>query len=162
MNPKITIKTPWQFLASGFGAGMSPVAPGTAGTIVGLIIWYLLLGHLSTLTYLLVIAIAFAVGITICQKASDELGVHDHGGIVWDEFVGFWITMIAAPVGVLPALIGFCLFRFFDVLKPWPIKPIDEKVGGGFGIMIDDVIAGIFAFICMQIIFLLFPSLSII
>lgn len=151
MKPKITIKTPWQFLASGFGSGLSPVAPGTMGTLAALPLWAIFASFLPLWGYLLLIVVAAFVGITICQKASDELGVHDHGGIVWDEFVGLWITMLFAPVSWLAAILGFLFFRFFDVLKPWPIKVIDTKVAGGFGIMFDDIIAGIFALISLQL-----------
>ena len=152
MKPKMTIKTPWQFLASGFGAGLSPIAPGTMGTLVAVPLWAIFASFLPLWGYLLLIIIASIIGITICQKASDELGVHDHGGIVWDEFVGLWITMLFAPVSWASAILGFLLFRFFDVLKPWPIKAIDEKVSGGFGIMFDDIIAGIFALIALQLV----------
>ena len=152
MKPKMTIKTPWQFLASGFGAGLSPIAPGTMGTLVAVPLWAIFASFLPLWGYLLLIIIAGIIGITICQKASDELGVHDHGGIVWDEFVGLWITMLFAPVSWASAILGFLLFRFFDVLKPWPIKAIDEKVSGGFGIMFDDIIAGIFALIALQLV----------
>lgn len=151
MKPKITLKTPWQFLASGFGSGLSPIAPGTMGTLAAMPFWLLFATYLPLWAYLAVIVLAFFAGIVICQKASDELGVHDHGGIVWDEFVGLWITMIAVPISWPNAILGFLLFRFFDVLKPWPIKLIDEKVNGGFGIMLDDVLAAIFALITMHI-----------
>lgn len=152
MNPKITLKTPWQFLASGFGAGLSPIAPGTMGTLMAIPFWIIFSLTLPLPLYLLMLLIAAAIGIIICQKASDELGVHDHGGIVWDEFVGFWITMICAPLSWSSIVLGFLLFRFFDILKPWPIKAIDTKVRGGFGIMLDDIIAGLFALISLQII----------
>lgn len=82
--------------------------------------------------------------------------MHDHGGIVWDEFVGYWITMIAAPAGWLWILIGFVLFRIFDIWKPWPIKTADKVIGGGFGIMIDDVMAGVYALICLQLLNIFF------
>ena len=151
MQPKITIKTPWQFIASGFGSGLSPVAPGTMGTLASMPFWFLFASYLPIWAYIAVIIIAALAGIIICQKASDELGVHDHGGIVWDEFVGLWITMICVPVSWPNAILGFLIFRFFDVLKPWPIKIIDEKITGGFGIMLDDILAGIFSLITMQI-----------
>ncbi len=151
MKPKITIKTPWQFLASGFGSGMSPIAPGTMGTLMALPLWALFASFLPLWGYISLIVIAGLIGIVICQKASDELGVHDHGGIVWDEFVGLWITMLFSPVSWSTAILGFIFFRFFDVLKPWPIKVVDTKVAGGFGIMFDDVIAGIFALITLQL-----------
>ncbi|MHC5225640.1 phosphatidylglycerophosphatase A family protein [Ignatzschineria sp. LJL83] len=150
MKPKITIKTPWQFLASGFGSGLSPVAPGTMGTLMALPFWFLFANYLPLWAYILIIIVSTILGIVICQKASDELGVHDHGGIVWDEFVGLWITLLFAPVSWTSAILGFLIFRFFDVLKPWPIKVADQKVSGGFGIMIDDIIAGIFSLIVLQ------------
>lgn len=152
MKPKITLKTPWQILASGFGAGLSPVAPGTMGTLMAIPFWIIFSLTLSLPFYLLMLLLTSLIGIVICQKASDELGVHDHGGIVWDEFVGFWITMLGAPLSWSSILLGFLLFRFFDVLKPWPIKVADTKVTGGFGIMLDDMIAGLFALISLQII----------
>src|SRR5699024_5890220 len=112
-QPKITIKTPAQFIASGFGSGCAPVAPGTFGTLAALPFW-VGLTFLPLWAYLLVIVVASLFGFYICQKASDELGVHDHGGIVWDEFVGLWITMIAIPFSLTNMVIWFILFRIFD------------------------------------------------
>ncbi len=152
MTPKITIKTPWQFFASGFGSGMSPIAPGTMGTLAAIPFWYIFATILPTWGYIGMLIITALVGIVICQKASDELGVHDHGGIVWDEFVGLWLTMLFAPVSWTAIILGFLIFRFFDVLKPWPIKVIDAQVGGGLGIMLDDILAGIFSLITLQVI----------
>jgi len=106
---------------------------------------YLLLAELPLLAYTAVVFLTAVGGIWICGRASKQLGVHDHPGIVWDEFVGFWITLWAVPQGWPWLLAGFVLFRIFDILKPWPIGPLDKKVKGGFGIMIDDVIAGIMA-----------------
>ena len=91
------------------------------------------------------------VGIKICNATAKSLGVHDHGAIVWDEFVGFWITMIAAPAGWQWILAGFVLFRFFDIVKPWPINWLDKHVDGGLGIMLDDILAGLMAFLCIQL-----------
>ncbi len=152
MTPKISIKTPWQLLASGFGAGMSPFAPGTMGTLAAIPFWFLFATILPSWGYLLMLILTALAGIVICQKASDELGVHDHGGIVWDEFVGLWLTMLFAPISWTSIILGFLLFRFFDVLKPWPIKVIDTQVGGGLGIMLDDILAGLFALIALQIV----------
>lgn len=155
-QPKITLKTPWQFLASGFGAGLSPIAPGTIGTLMAIPLW-LLLTQLSLSYYLGALLFLTIAGIIICHKASHELGVHDHGGIVWDEFVGYWITMIGAPLSWPAIVLGFIYFRVFDILKPWPIKIADEKITGGLGIMIDDMIAGLFALILLQITLLIIP-----
>lgn len=111
---------------------------------------YLALQSLPLWFYLSFVLAAALVGIVICGATADALGVHDHGAIVWDEFVGFWVTMIAAPAGWQWVVAGFLLFRFFDIVKPWPIRWLDEHVGGGVGIMLDDLIAGIMAFVCLQ------------
>ncbi len=95
--------------------------------------------------YTAVLVLATGLGIWICGAASRQLGVHDHPGIVWDEFVGYWITMWAVPADWAWIAAGFVVFRVLDILKPWPISALDRKVGGGFGIMIDDIVAGILA-----------------
>jgi phosphatidylglycerophosphatase A len=138
------LRSPTLFLAFGFGSGLSPKAPGTMGTLAAIPLWWLL-AQLPLTSYLIVVLIAAVVGITICGRAADQMGVHDHGGIVWDEFVGFWIAMAALPITWQSLILGFVLFRLFDILKPWPISWLDKKVSGGFGIMIDDVIAGLAA-----------------
>ena len=131
-------------LAFGFGSGLSPKAPGTMGTLAAIPLWWLL-AQLPLSNYLVVVLVAAVAGILICGRAADRLGVHDHGGIVWDEFVGFWIAMAALPVTWQSLILGFVLFRLFDILKPWPISWLDKRVSGGFGIMIDDVVAGLAA-----------------
>ena len=114
------------------------------GTLAAIPLWWLL-AQLPLTSYLIVVSIAAVVGIAICGRAADQMGVHDHGGIVWDEFVGFWIAMAALPITWQSVVLGFVLFRVFDIFKPWPISWLDKKVSGGFGIMIDDVIAGLAA-----------------
>lgn len=114
------------------------------GTLAAIPLWWLL-AQLPLTSYLIVVSIAAVVGIAICGRAADQMGVHDHGGIVWDEFVGFWIAMAALPITWQSVILGFVLFRVFDIFKPWPISWLDKKVSGGFGIMIDDVIAGLAA-----------------
>lgn len=150
-NFKELLKNPNHLFAFGFGSGLAPKAPGTFGTLAA-IPFFLLLQSLSWPIYLSWLLVAFALGVMWCDRSSKALGVHDHGGIVWDEFVGFWLTMFMAPTGWVWILIGFVLFRFFDILKPWPINWLDKKVHGGFGIMIDDVLAGIYALIVLQLI----------
>ncbi|MET0064723.1 MAG: phosphatidylglycerophosphatase A [Candidatus Thiodiazotropha sp.] len=135
---------PVHLLAFGFGSGLTPKAPGTFGTLVG-VPAYLLLQPLSPVYYGFVVAAAFLAGIWLCGRTSRDLGVHDHGGIVWDEIVGYLVTMLWAPPGWLWMIMGFVLFRVFDIFKPWPIRWFDQKVSGGFGIMLDDLIAGLFA-----------------
>ncbi len=144
------LRDPRHLLSLGFGAGLSPWAPGTAGTLVA-IPFFLLLAQLPWYGYLLVVAVAFAAGIYLCQHTSDALGVHDHSGIVWDELVGYWVTMIAVPATWPWIIAGFLLFRFFDIVKPWPVKVADKQVHGGFGVMFDDLLAGLYALACLQI-----------
>jgi phosphatidylglycerophosphatase A len=144
------LANPIHALAFGFGSGLSPKAPGTVGTLAA-IPFYLLISSLPLALYIAVLIVTFAVGVYLCDKTSKDLGVHDHPGIVWDEFVGYWITMLAAPAGWLWIVVGFLWFRLFDVLKPWPINWLDAKVEGGFGIMIDDVLAGFMALACLHI-----------
>jgi phosphatidylglycerophosphatase A len=153
-KPAVTfdLKKPVQFLALGFGSGLAPKAPGTFGTLAAIPI-FLLLTMLTPLYYMIAVIIMSIAGIYICGKAADDVGVHDHPSIVWDEFVGYFITMFMVPISWQSVLVGFLLFRFFDIFKPWPISFIDKKVSGGFGIMLDDVIAGVFALIIMQLIF---------
>ena len=144
------LRHPVDFLALGFGSGLMPHAPGTAGTVAAIPV-YLALQSLALHIYLPLVAVLFLVGIPMCAHTAKRLGVHDHPGIVWDEIVGYLVTMTFAPPGWLWVAAGFVLFRFFDVLKPWPIKWFDSKVGGGFGIMVDDVLAGIAAFVVLHI-----------
>jgi len=146
------LANPIQFLALGFGSGLAPKAPGTFGTLAAIPL-YLLLSQLAALPYAILVIIMTIAGFYICGKAAEDVGVHDHPAIVWDEFVGFFITMFMIPVSWQSILVGFILFRFFDIVKPWPISFVDKKVAGGFGIMIDDVLAGCFALIIMQFIF---------
>jgi phosphatidylglycerophosphatase A len=135
---------PLELLATGCGAGLSPWAPGTLGTIVAIPL-YLLVRVLSLPYYLVLLVLLFLAGVVICAHAARRLGVHDHPGIVWDEIVGYLVTMTLAPPGWLWIAAGFALFRLFDILKPWPIRWLDRRVHGGFGIMVDDLLAGVFA-----------------
>ncbi len=153
-HPKVSfdLKQPVQFLALGLGSGLAPRAPGTFGTLAA-IPFFLLLAMLTPLHYMIAVIVMSLAGIYICGKAAADVGVHDHPAIVWDEFIGFFITMFMVPVSWQSVLTGFILFRLFDILKPWPISFIDKKMSGGFGIMLDDIIAGVFALIIMQLIF---------
>ncbi len=150
VNFRELIKRPVCFLGLGFGSGLAPKAPGTFGTIAAIPI-YLLMQDLSLMLYIALTVIGFIVGIWICQQSADWLGTEDPSAVVWDEIVGYLVTMIAAPQGWQWAVLGFILFRFFDILKPWPISLADKKLHGGFGIMFDDVIAGIFAGVLLQL-----------
>jgi phosphatidylglycerophosphatase A len=110
-----------------------------------------LASSLSTAIYLSITLTFFLIGIWICDSASKDIGSHDHGGIVWDEIVGMMITLAFVPISFGNLVLGFLLFRFFDILKPWPIRLLDRKVHGGFGIMLDDVVAGMFSAVILLI-----------
>lgn len=132
------------FLAQGFGAGRAPKAPGTFGTLPGVGL-YLILADIPLGWYLAITAILFLVGIAICGNAAQILGRADPPSVVWDEIVGYLVTMIAVPVSWPAVIASFALFRLFDIWKPWPIGFVDRHIHGGLGIMLDDVIAGLFA-----------------
>ena len=132
------------WIAFGAGAGLFPRAPGTAGTVVAVPI-YLAIGTAPLAVHALVVAVAIGAGIWVCGRTARDLGVHDHPGIVLDEIAGFLVTMTALPFEWPWIAAGFVAFRIFDVAKPWPISLADRRIGGGLGIMLDDVIAGAFA-----------------
>ncbi len=130
------------WIALGFGSGLVPVAPGTFGSLAALLPW-LVLRQLSWSGYGFAVLVAFALGTWACSRAARRVGLHDPGAFVWDEFVGLWIALW--PVWVAPwwmVVVGWVLFRGFDVFKPWPIRWADRNISGGFGIMFDDVLAG--------------------
>ena len=155
---QLILTTPEHFIAFGFGAGLSPKAPGTAGTLVAVPLW-VALSWLSPAYYAIALLILILFGIWVCGRSAKLLGLHDCPGIVFDEIAGFLVA--AAPL--LPALglssgplwawlLGaFVLFRIFDVWKPWPIRQLDAKVHGGFGIMLDDLVAGAYAAIILAV-----------
>ncbi|QKT02868.1 phosphatidylglycerophosphatase A [Ectothiorhodospiraceae bacterium 2226] len=143
-------RKPSHFLAFGFGSGLARFAPGTWGTVAAIPL-YLVMAPLTFWAYLGVTALLFGIGVWLCEVTSRDLGVHDHPGIVWDEIVGYLIAMAAAPVGWAWMLAGFVLFRLFDIWKPWPIRRLDRQVSGGFGIMVDDVLAGVYAAVLLAL-----------
>ena len=137
------------FLAFGLGSGLVPVAPGTAGSALGLLLFIPAL-YAPFPVQLVIIAIGFVIGVWVSDRVAKHMEVKDPGGIVWDEFVGMWITLLWLPSEIwLPA--AFLLFRLFDIWKPWPVRVADEKLAGGFGIMLDDVFAGLYALAAVQI-----------
>lgn len=148
MAIRFTLSNPIQFLALGFGSGLAPKAPGTFGTLAAIPL-YLVMSGLSPQVYGLITLFLAIVGIYICGYCAKAVNVHDHPAIVWDEIVGYLITMFMMPVSLTNIVLGFLLFRVFDILKPWPISILDKKVKGGFGIMIDDVVAGFMALLCL-------------
>jgi len=156
LKQKFNLCNKVHLLATGFGSGLLPVSPGTFGTIAA-IPFYLAFVYSPQWYFWLFTLLTCLVGPYICGKAADDIGVHDHGSIVWDEFAGFFITMCFVPFTWLNLLLGFVLFRFFDIIKPWPISWFDRRVHGGLGIMIDDIIAG---FIAAGVLYLSQPYLE--
>jgi phosphatidylglycerophosphatase A len=150
---------PVHLAAFGFGAGLAPVAPGTWGTLIALP-FYALMVWLSPVVYALTLLALFAAGVWLCGRTAQDLGVHDHAGIVWDEIVGYLVTMFMAPAGWVWVVMGFALFRLFDVWKPFPISWLDQRIRGGLGIMLDDVAAGIAAALSLQAIYWLWMQNS--
>ncbi len=138
------VRKPSRLIALGFGAGLAPIMPGTIGTLWG---WaaFLVMSHWFGAAALLAIAAAgFLVGIWACDRTARALGVSDHGGIVWDEIVAFWLVLVFVPPGLGPQLAAFALFRFFDIVKPPPIRHYDAAIDNGFGIMLDDLLAAFY------------------
>ena len=144
LTPRQILSDPVLFLAFGFGSGLAKKAPGTFGTLAAVPLYWVF-AQADLLAYSLLTLIVIVVGVPICKIAAEKLGEHDFGGIVWDEIAGYLITMWLAPFTWQAMIAGFILFRIFDILKPWPIKWIDQQVHGGLGIMLDDVLAAVFA-----------------
>jgi phosphatidylglycerophosphatase A len=144
----IVLRSASGFLAFGFGSGLSPFAPGTMGTLVAIPFIFALKG-LGGPGFWFALVFLFLLGVWLCERVSRKLGVHDHGGIVWDEMVGYWLSAAFIPLQWPWLLAAFVLFRFFDILKPWPIRQLDEKIPGGFGIMIDDIVAALFTILIL-------------
>lgn len=132
---------PAHFLSFGFGSGLFPGSPGTAGTLVAFPIYWYLAERLTDVQFILVLIVAFAVGVWVCEKTGKTLGVPDHGGMVWDEIVAFLLVLIFTPEGFFWQLLAFSLFRFFDIVKPPPIRHFDRTWHGGLGVMFDDILA---------------------
>ncbi|EMP53906.1 phosphatidylglycerophosphatase A [Marinobacter santoriniensis NKSG1] len=145
------LRNPVHLLAFGFGSGAAARAPGTWGSLAAIPIWYAF-AWLPGFAYWLVVGLAFLVGVWLCGRTARDLKVHDHGGIVWDEFVGMWIALGLFPDQIYGVLMAFALFRLFDIAKPWPIGWLDQHLPGGLGIMVDDVVAGFLALASLYVI----------
>ena len=150
LTARQVFSNPVHFLAYGFGAGLSPKAPGTAGTLVAIPI-YLLLMWAGPQVYYPVLAVALVAGVFICGYTAKAIGVDDPKGVVWDEIVGYLITLAWLPLNAVWVIVGFLLFRLFDIWKPWPIRWVDRNIKGGAGIMFDDVIAAVFACVILNL-----------
>jgi phosphatidylglycerophosphatase A len=150
VRPGQVFRDPVVFLAFGFGSGLAPRAPGTAGTLAA-IPFYLWFSQYPFPVYAGIVVALSVWGVWLCGAASSRLGVHDHPGIVWDEFAGYWLTMVAASGSWLSIVLGFLLFRLFDIWKPWPIRLVDKRMHGGLGIMLDDLLAAVPAAVLLYV-----------
>lgn len=138
------LTSPVHLLAFGFGTGLAPKAPGTVGSLAAFPLFWATLS-LGPVVQVGLAAALFVFGIWLCGESAKRLGVHDHGGIVWDEIVGMYLTLVVAPPTAVGWVVAFALFRFFDIVKPWPIRDLDHRLRGGLGIMLDDLVAALYA-----------------
>ena len=149
-NVKFLFAHPAHFFALGFGSGLAPKAPGTFGTLVGLPLFWLISGQTLSIQ-LSIIALFFVIGIYFCDVAGKNIGVADHGSIVWDEIVAMLLALAFTPLSALFWLVAFLLFRLFDIWKPFPIRQFDAKLKNGFGVMFDDLLAAIYAILSLMV-----------
>jgi len=145
---RTVLTDPVHFLAFGFGTGLAPFAPGTFGSLPGVLLFWLTLDF-GLYVQLGVLVALTLTGFWICGESSKRLGVHDHGGIVWDEIAGMYATLLVAPVSLLGWVLAFVFFRIMDIVKPWPIRDLDHRIDGGVGIMLDDLAAALYAAILL-------------
>ncbi len=140
---------PAHLLATWFGAGLSPIAPGTVGSLAALPLAYLLSHYVGIVGLAVAIVAIFLIGTWAAHKYSQRTASHDAGPIVIDEVVGQWLALLLVPADIVLYAIGFALFRLADIIKPWPISVVDRRVKGGIGVMLDDVLAGVLAAIIL-------------
>ena len=144
VTPGMVFTHPVHFLAFGFGTGLAPVAPGTVGSLPGVLIAWLALP--LGIEWRLAIAVGLvAAGFWICGESARRIGIHDHPGIVWDELAAMYVTLLVVPPQITLWALAFGLFRLFDIWKPWPIRDLDHRLSGGAGIMLDDLVAALYA-----------------
>jgi phosphatidylglycerophosphatase A len=151
-NWRFLFSHPAHFLSFGFGSGLVPRSPGTAGTLVAFPMYWYLAPRLTDAMFLLVLIWAFAFGVWVCDITGKALGIGDYGGIVWDEIVAFTLVLFFTPEGLVWQVLAFSLFRFFDIVKPEPIRHFDKTWHGGLGVMFDDILAAGYTLFCLAII----------
>jgi phosphatidylglycerophosphatase A len=149
---RFLFRHPAHFLAFGFGSGLARKAPGTFGTLVAFPLYWYLSAHVSDVAFILILIGSFAIGVWVCDITGKALGVADYGGLVWDEVVAMLLVLFFTPTGWAWSLLAFTLFRFFDIVKPQPIRYFDQNLHGGFGVMFDDIVAAGYALLCLAII----------
>jgi phosphatidylglycerophosphatase A len=157
LSPR-ALRDPAVFVCCGFGSGFLPWAPGTWGSVAALAVWWWLIAPLPWWLQLVAALAAFIVGVGLVERIARRYGVGDAPAIVIDEFAGLWVALIGVGQDLLPAALGFAAFRVFDIVKPWPIRLADARVKGGFGVMLDDLLAGFFAFFVLQFSLWLFAA----
>jgi len=149
---RLLLSHPAHFFSLGFGSGLMPKGPGTAGTLVAFPLYWYLAPRLNDYNFILLLVAAFVIGVWICDKTGRALGVEDHGGIVWDEIVAFLLVLFFTPDGIAWQILAFVLFRFFDIVKPQPIRHFDRNLHGGLGVMFDDILAAAYALLCLALV----------
>ena len=150
-DKQFLLSHPAHFLAFGFGAGLSRFAPGTAGTLVGFPLYWLIGSRTSPLEMLAFVAVLFAIGVWACDITGRHLGISDHGGMCWDEIVAFLLILEIAPDALAWQIAAFFLFRIFDIVKPSPIRELEKRIKGGFGVMFDDILAAGYTLLALAI-----------
>ncbi len=149
---QFVLSHPAHLLSFGFGSGLAKKAPGTFGTLAAFPLYWYLDPRISDEMYLLMLLVAFAVGVWVCDYTGKVLGVSDYSGIVWDEIVAFMLVLFFTPPGLDWGLLSFALFRFFDIVKPQPIRYFDSNWHGGLGVMFDDLLAAGYALLCLAMV----------
>ncbi|MDD3353056.1 phosphatidylglycerophosphatase A [Zoogloea sp.] len=155
-TPRFLLSDPAHFVALGFGSGLWPKGPGTAGTLAGWLLFPFVRAPLSEGLFAALLVACFLFGILACERTGRALGVADHGSIVWDEIVAIWLVLWLAPPGLAWQAVAFVLFRFFDIVKPHPIRWVDQRTRGGFGVMLDDLLAAGYTLLALAILVRIF------
>ncbi|HTS55861.1 MAG TPA: phosphatidylglycerophosphatase A [Burkholderiales bacterium] len=159
-NLRFLFGHPYHFIALGFGVGLAPVAPGTFGTLLALPIFWLLSLRLDAAGMLIVLGFLYVGGVWVCDRTGRDLGVEDHKAIVWDEVVAFLVVLFFTPAAPMWQALAFLLFRLFDILKPGPIRYVELRFRGGFGVMVDDLVAAFATLVCLALFKLLAPAVG--
>jgi phosphatidylglycerophosphatase A len=157
-NLRFLLSHPAHFVALGFGVGLVPPAPGTFGTLLALPLFWLLHPRLDPVDFLILLGALYFLGVWACDRTGRDMGVEDHGSMVWDEVVAFLLVLFFTPPHIVWQAFAFVLFRLFDVLKPGPVRYVEKLFRGGFGVMVDDLAAAFFSLICLALLRLLVPE----
>ncbi len=157
-SAQFLVSSPAHFIALGFGTGLAPVAPGTFGTLLAVPLFYAIAPGMSLPVFFGMLAVLFALGVWACGRTGRDMGIADHGAMNWDEVVAFMLVLALTPEGIGWQIFAFFAFRFFDVLKPQPIRHFDRTMKGGLGVMFDDILAAFYTLLVMALFkTLLFP-----